>query len=181
MAGAGVHSNQMEELTIAESYQAPAPRHSIARPTVRKPATLVLCSQVAGRDRWHVDALEDSPRLAAAVELVLRSEEGITEVRANPLTGRVLVCYSPALLTESVETLIVRALSFGPMSREEFSILRSTQSGSISLGSLVAAELSCSVFKMIMLGGICPAALAAAAFFFFLKMVTPAGLCAHAA
>jgi hypothetical protein len=171
----------MEELTVTEICQAAAPRRPIAIRTVRKPATLVLCSQVAGRDRWHVDALEDSPRLAAAVELVLRSEEGITQVRANPLTGRVLVCYNPALLTESVETLIDRALSFGPMSREEFSILRSRQSGSITFGSLVAAELSCSVFKMIMLGGICPAGLAAAAFFFLLKRVSAASLCAHAA
>jgi hypothetical protein len=114
---------------------------------------------------------------------VLRSEEGITEVRANPLTGRVLVCCNPALLTESVETLIVRALSFGPMSREEFSILRSRQSGSISLGSLVAAELTCSVFQMIMLGGICPAGLIASALFFLLKIkrVSPAGQCAQAA
>jgi hypothetical protein len=95
----------------------------------------------------------------------------------------VLVCYNPALLTESVETLIDRARSFGPMSREEFSILRSRQSGSISLGSLVAAELSCSVFQMIMLGGICPAGLASAALFFLLKIkrVSSAGLCVHAA
>src|SRR5260370_28260725 len=38
-----------------------------------------LCSQVPGRERWYVDALEVNPRLAAAVELVLRSEEGILD------------------------------------------------------------------------------------------------------
>ncbi len=48
-------------------------------------SALVLCSQVPGRERWYVNALEDNPRLAAAVELVLRSEEGILDAHANPL------------------------------------------------------------------------------------------------
>src|SRR6202790_5458536 len=63
---------------------------------------MVLCSQVRGRERWYLDALEDNPRLAAAVELVLRSEEGIDGASANPLTGRVLVKYSPDLISESI-------------------------------------------------------------------------------
>jgi hypothetical protein len=133
---------------------------------------------VDGRDRWHINALENSPRLAAAVELVLRTEAGITEVRANPLTGRLLVRYAPELLTESVETLLERALSFGPMSREEFSVLP-RQSTSFPAGSVVAAELSCSVFQMIVLGGVCPLGLVAAALFFLLKRVSPAGRCPH--
>ncbi|MCU1233571.1 MAG: Lipid export ATP-binding/permease protein MsbA [Candidatus Solibacter sp.] len=157
------------------------PAQSIVRTTVRKPATLVLCSQVNGRERWYVDALENSPRLAATVELVLQSEKGITEVRANPLTGRVLVCYDRHLLAETVETLIERALGFGPMSRGEFSLLRSRPSGLGSLRSLIATELGCSALRMIVLGGVCPAGLAAAALFFFLRRVSPAAQCAHAA
>ena len=86
---------------------------------------MVLRSQVRGRQRWYVDALEDNPRLAAAVELVLRSEEGIHGASVNPLTGRVLVHHDPDLLPEFIEALIHRAIEFGPMSREEFSALRS--------------------------------------------------------
>src|SRR6266404_1344030 len=158
----------MEDIAVAPIRQTADPARPGSRGTVRRPATLVLCSHVTGRDRWHVDSLVHSPRLAATVELVLRTEEGIKEVRANPLTGRVLVCYAPALLTESVETLIRGALAFGPMSREEFSLLRSSQSGGWSVRSLVSAELSCSVFQMIVLGGICPLGIAATALFFLL-------------
>ena len=168
------------EDTVAEVCQAAQPERPVKRREARK-ATLELCSRVAGRDRWHVDALVDSPRLAAAVETVLRTEDGIKEVRANPLTGRVLVCYAPALPADSVETLIRRALAFGPMSREEFSILRSSQSGAWSVRSLVSAELSCSAFQMIVLGGICPLGIAATALFFLLRGINPPRQCGQAA
>ena len=171
----------MQDIAVAAICQTADPGWPSGRGTVQKPATLVLCSHVAGRDRWHADALMDSPRLAAAVELVLRTEEGIKEVHANPLTGRVLVCYDPAFLTESVETLISRAISFGPMSREEFSLLRSTPSGSLSSGTLVAAELSCSALQMIALGGICPLGLAAAVLFLLFRGVRPERRCGHPA
>src|SRR5580692_1868410 len=90
----------------------------------RRPKIL-LRSQAPGRQRWYVDALEDNPRLAAAVELVLQSEEGIHKASVNPLTGRILVHHNPDLLPEIIEALIHRAIEFGPMSREEFSALRS--------------------------------------------------------
>jgi hypothetical protein len=170
---------QMEDAAVG-ICQAAASVQPIFRSSVRRPATLVLCSQVNGRERWHVDALENSPRLAATVELVLRSEEGITEVRANPLTGRVLVCYDRYLLAESVQTLIERALSFGPMSREEFSLLRSRPSTSGALRSAVVAELGCSALQMIVFGGVCQAGLAAAALFFLFRTVSPSAECPHA-
>jgi hypothetical protein len=157
------------------------PVQRIERRTGRKPVSLVLCSRIMGRDRWRVDALKDRPRLAAAVELVLRTEEGITEVRANPLTGRLLVCYTPNLLAEPVETLVHRAFSFGPMSREEFSLHRSTQAGPFKPGPVVAAELSCSVFQMIALGGICPMGIAAAALFFLFRGFGLERRCQHPA
>jgi hypothetical protein len=97
----------------------------------------------------------DSPRLAAAVELVLRSEEGILDARANPLTGRVLVHYRPDLLSESIEALLHRALDFGPMSWEEFSSIRSDRPGT-PFRHLLAAEIGCTALKMIFLGGCCP-------------------------
>ena len=69
-------------------------------------------------------------------ELVLRSEEGIEEVRANPLTGRVLVRYRPGSVSESVKTLLSRAVEAGPMSVEEFAVLRSEQPRSGRVHSL---------------------------------------------
>src|SRR5258706_393377 len=104
----------MQDTTATDMCPVADPVRRIERRTGRKPVDLVLCSRIKGRDRWRVDALKDSPRLAAAVELVLRTEDGITEVRANPLTGRLLVCYAPELLAGPVETLIHRAFSFGP-------------------------------------------------------------------
>jgi hypothetical protein len=123
---------------------------------------MVLCSQVRGRERWYVDALEDNPRLAAAVELVLRGEEGILDAHANPLTGRILVHYRPDLLSESIETLIQRALEFGPMSRTEFSAFRPKAPDVLPFRHLLAAEIGCSALKFILLGGGCPLALGAA-------------------
>ena len=130
-------------------------------------AVVVLCSQVAGRQRWYVDALEDNPRLAAAVELVLRSEDGISAAQANPLTGRVLVHYRPDSLSDTVDTLIHRALEFGPLSREEFSSLYAKEPGTRPFHHLLAAEIGCSAIKWMFLGGFCPLALGAAALLLF--------------
>jgi hypothetical protein len=124
---------------------------------------MVLCSRVPGRERWYVDALEDNPRLAAAVEVVLRSEEGILDARANPLTGRVMVRYQPDLLSESIEAMIHRAVEFGPMSEAEFASFRSNKKAPahLSFRHLLAAEIGCSVINMIVLGEFCPFVLGA--------------------
>jgi ATP-binding cassette subfamily B protein len=122
---------------------------------------MVLRSRISGRERWYVDALEDRPRLAAAVELVLRSEESIEEVRANPLTGRVLVRYRPDSVSESVETLLGRAIEAGPMSAEEFAALRSERPRSSFSKQLVTAEIACCLSHMVVFGGLCPIGLAA--------------------
>ena len=123
---------------------------------------MVLCSRVPGRERWYVDALENNPRLAATVEAVLKSEEGILDALANPLTGRVLVRYQRGLLPESSETLIRRALEFGPMSEAEFSTFRSSKApSSHSFRHLLAAEIACCAINMILLGEFCPFVLGA--------------------
>jgi len=139
----------------------------ITRPKVRFRPALVLHSQVSGRERWHVGAIEDRPRLAAAIELVLRSEEGILDARANPLTGRVLVYYRPGRLSEPIETLLHRALGFGAMSREEFSGIQSSRPGN-PFRHLLAAEIGCTALKVISLGGYCPLALGAAVLLLFM-------------
>jgi len=135
-------------------------RLGVIRPEVTR-APLRLCSRTAGRERWYTGALQDRPRLAAAVELVLRTEEGIEEVRANPLTGRVLVRYRPDAIAEPVETLLSRAINSGPMSREEFAALRSAQAPESFSRQLVTAEVACCLSHVVIFGGFCPIGLAA--------------------
>jgi hypothetical protein len=151
----------MEDLALIETRPTGEGGLTAVRSMERRPA-MVLCSRIPGRDRWYVDALEDNPRLAAAVELVLKSEEGVLDARANPLTGRVLVHYRPDLLSEAIEGLIHRAIEFGPMSRAEFSSLRSHEPGTPPLRFLLAAEIGCTALKLMFLGGCCPLALSAA-------------------
>ena len=123
---------------------------------------MVLCSRVAGRERWYVDALEDNPRLAAAVEVVLKSEEGILDAHANPLTGRVLVRYQSGLPAESIAALIQRATEFGPMSEAEFASFQSTKKPATrSFHHLLAAEAVCCAINMVVLGEFCPFVLGA--------------------
>jgi hypothetical protein len=75
---------------------------------------------------------------------------------ANPLTGRVLVRYSPDHVQAPVEMLIRRALALGPMLEQEFS--RPLTSKPFLLPKrLLVAELGCSSLKFLLLGGIsCP-------------------------
>ena len=131
------------------------PRASALRPG------MVLRSWIGGRGRWYIAALEDKPRLAAAVELVLRNEEGIESAYANPLTGQILIHCGPDLPPERIEVLIQRALEFGPMSREEFSALRSKPAKSSFFKHAVAAEIGCSALHLALFG-FCPITLAAA-------------------
>jgi hypothetical protein len=167
MAGAESYTESSMQNTIEAAILRPAEVGLVTSRTLGCQAAVVLCSQVPGRQRWYVDALEDNPRLAAAVELVLKSEEGILDAHANPLTGRVLVHYQPDLPSETIEALIQRALEFGPMSREEFSSLHSKKPGTQPFRHLLAAEIGCTAFKWMFLGGCCPLVLGAASLLLF--------------
>jgi hypothetical protein len=105
--------------------------------------------------------LEDNPRLAAAVELILRSEPGIEEAIANPLTGRVLVRWRPNSISEPVETMIRRTLQAGPLSAEEFAAFQAERSQSSLSNPLLTTEIACSLSHLILFGGLCPLGLAA--------------------
>ncbi len=111
----------------------------------RQGFSLKPCSRIRGRERWHVGGLKGNERLARAVEVV-----------ANPLTGRILVRYSPDHVQAPVEILIRRALALGPMLELEFS--RPLTSKPFLLPKrLLVAELGCSSLKFLLLGGIsCP-------------------------
>jgi hypothetical protein len=162
----------MVAIQIAESAAAAALRSPGSTRDSGKSA-MIPCSRVPGRERWRVGELEGNPRLSATLELLLRSEEGVEEVRANPVTGRVLVRYRPESVSASIETLIRRALEFGPMSKEEFSILRSTPArfspACFSVDGFVAAELGCTVIKLMLFGSCCPAVLTAAGLWFVIS------------
>jgi ATP-binding cassette subfamily B protein len=129
------------------------------------------CSRIAGRERWHIRRLENNPRLAAAVQLVLQTEEGVLEARANPLTGRVLVVYDPSGITQPIATMLLRALEVCPLSPEEFSLFRPEPAAGSVLGRLIATEAACGLFHLFLLGGLCPMGLASTAAFLLVERV----------
>jgi hypothetical protein len=80
-------------------------------------------------------------------------ESGVVEAVANPLTGRVLVRYSQDHVQAPVEILIRRALARGPMPEQEFSRPLTSRLFLLPRG-LLAAELGCSLFKILVFGGV---------------------------
>ena len=137
-------------------------------PQVVQQRRIRLCSRIPGRERWHVGGLQNHPRLAAAVELVLQTEPGVLEARANPVTGRVLVLYDPGSLSYPIEALLRRALEASPLSRDEFRLLRRKPDRASSYGQFLALEATCGLFHVILMGGFCPLGLASAAAVFLL-------------
>jgi cation-transporting P-type ATPase C len=79
-------------------------------------AKISILSDVPGRQRWSVPAIDAQPRLAAALEVALRKEPGILFVKANPLTGRVLIKWLPSQNAPAIKALILAALDAGPVS-----------------------------------------------------------------
>jgi hypothetical protein len=113
---------------------------------------LSLCSGIRGRERWQLGGLKGNKLLAAALAMALKGEPGVEEAVANPLTGRILVRYSPDQVQASVETLIRRALALNLVMTPE--ALPPVASKSYLLPvPLLAAELGCSLLKMLLLGG----------------------------
>jgi hypothetical protein len=122
----------------------------------RQEFSLKPCSRIRGRERWYVHGLMGNTWLASAVELVLKGESGVQEVVANPLTGRVLVRYLPDQVQASVEVLIRRALTLAPLIESEISRPVTPKPFLLSK-RLFTAELGCSLFKLLFLGGVsCP-------------------------
>jgi hypothetical protein len=122
-------------------------------PVERQGFSLKPCSRTRGRERWHVDGLKGNDRLAASVEAALMRESGVEEAVANPLTGRVLVCYLPDRIQASVEMLIRRALALQPMIEQEIPRLVKFKPRK-TLKRILAAELVCSLLTLPFLGGI---------------------------
>lgn len=68
-----------------------------------------LLSALPGRERWEAPALVGDAGRVAAVEAVLRALPGVRQAAGNPLTGRVLVHYDPALDPAEVAAAVYSA------------------------------------------------------------------------
>jgi ATP-binding cassette subfamily B protein len=106
-----------------------------------------LRSLVAGRQRWDVGALLDRPDLAQTLEAALLERPGVTGVRANPLTGRLLVLHDLTLNPDDVVVIVRQAAAVAgptdavvvtPRSKEERDASPETRRrGSTGPGSLL--------------------------------------------
>src|SRR4051794_22281264 len=63
-----------------------------------------------GNTRWNCPVLYSDSRLAQRVESILRGRSGITQVTANPLTGRLRVLYLPTQSQEEIAPLCEDAI-----------------------------------------------------------------------
>ncbi|MEU1406736.1 ATP-binding cassette domain-containing protein [Streptomyces sp. NPDC005728] len=68
-------------------------------------------SNVPGRQRWSVPALVGKPRVADVLAGALRNIRGIKSVRANSITGSVLVLHEANLTSVDISALLRRALA----------------------------------------------------------------------
>ncbi|WP_370516929.1 HMA2 domain-containing protein, partial [Streptomyces acidiscabies] len=74
------------------------------------PLAMSPTSVVPGRQRWRVDGLLGNPALARLLELTLAKAEGIEDVRANPVTGSVLVRHDRGLAPRAVARIVTGAV-----------------------------------------------------------------------
>ena len=86
------------------------------RAAVARIPEMILLSDVPGRQRWSLPAIDSKPRLAAAVELALRKESGAVLVKVNPLTGRILLKWHPSQRPPEIRSIVRKALDKGPVS-----------------------------------------------------------------
>ena len=66
-------------------------------------------SVIPGRQRWDIGFLLGQPSVAELFEAGLKESSGVGEVRANPVTGRLLVLHDKTLSDDEVRQLVRRA------------------------------------------------------------------------
>jgi len=96
------------------------------RAVVARMPEMVLLSEVPGRQRWSLPAIDSRPRLATAVEMALRNESGALLVKVNPLTGRILLKWHPSEKAPEIRSIVQRALAKGPVSLAVYQKRRGT-------------------------------------------------------
>jgi ATP-binding cassette subfamily B protein len=67
---------------------------------------LTLRSAIRGRERWEVKAMRRRPDIAQELENRLLLHPGVLKVKANPISSRILVIYSPEMLKPRVGQLL---------------------------------------------------------------------------
>lgn len=70
-----------------------------------------LRSVVAGRQRWDIGVVLARPGVTEFVEGRLRESLGVGVVRANPVTGRLLICHDTTLSRQEVDQLVRNAVA----------------------------------------------------------------------
>src|SRR4051812_43621216 len=70
-----------------------------------------LLSSTRGRERWEGRAIKQRPPAARGLGDTLLQNPGVLSVKANPVSGRVLVLYTPNTVGLHVESLIRDSLS----------------------------------------------------------------------
>jgi manganese/zinc-transporting P-type ATPase C len=80
-----------------------------------------LLSNVPGRQRWYVPGMQNKPRVAVGVEIMLRREPRLLRVQVNFRTGRILIHWDPSQSIET-EPLVRKALR-GPVSNSSYEAL----------------------------------------------------------
>jgi cation-transporting P-type ATPase C len=91
---------------------------------VSRSAEVVLLSTVPRRQRWLVPAIESRPRLAAAVEIALKKQSNAAQVKANPVTGTILIAWHSSQTVVEVTGIITKAIEAGPLSEASYLKLR---------------------------------------------------------
>jgi manganese/zinc-transporting P-type ATPase C len=128
-------------------------------------AEVILLSSVPGRQRWLVPAIESRPRLAAAVEIALKKESRATQVKANPVTGKILIAWHPSESPAEITVVVSRAIETGPLSEASYLKLRGTPDGKarklVNKLILGGVKLSLILFSRVVWGAVSAGPLAA--------------------
>lgn len=68
-------------------------------------------SVIPGRQRWDIAVMLNQPQTAKLLEAELRESPGVGTVRANPVTGRLLIHHDMLLSSEEVDRLVREAVA----------------------------------------------------------------------
>ena len=88
-----------------------------------------LRSFLPGRLRWSIDELQNNDLLAKKIEISLRQLKAVTEVKANPTTGRLLVSYSGKTSEQAAADHCAKAIHDPYVSNIQTTILPLLQQG----------------------------------------------------
>jgi len=92
-------------------------------------------SVISGRQRWDIGVVLNWPPVTQFLEAGLRESPGVELVRANPVTGRLLICHGTVLSSEEVDRLVRKAVVLAV--RQAIELRQSSQSAPSEVPALV--------------------------------------------